>query len=218
MWIPSTDGNDPRQACAGLCLPPDLAVIAATGLEAWAARHLLPNTNVARVGVALRDRTNHPAAPFVSCGLAGALAPALRPGTVIVPEWVGLPSGERLWCHPPHVAALVAAARRLGYEPATGPMLTADGLVTGLNRQKWHGRGFVAADMETGLLLQQHRHGAAVRVILDSFERDLSDGWEQPWRVLISPRLWPEAGRVAVAAPRYALRAAAVIREAMGAG
>lgn len=185
---------------------------AATPLETWAARRRLPRgTAIERVGVGLRGWFPPAVGPFVSCGLAGGLSEALRPGTIVIPEWVGLVSGERLRCHPPLVAALVAAARRLGYEPVTGPLLTTPRLVTGRARRDWSARGFGAADMETGLLLQWSARGAAVRVILDSPHRDLSATWEQPWRILREPRIWPQGCWLGLTAPAYALRAAAVV-------
>jgi hypothetical protein len=193
----------------------NLAVFAATRLEAWAARRALPRgIAVERIGVGLRGWAPPAARPFVSCGLAGALSESLTPGTIVVPEWVGLPSGDRVRCHPPLVEALVAASRMLGREPVTAPLITTSWLVTGRERQDWSAKGFVAADMETGLLLNWHSCGAAVRVVLDSPQRDLSATWERPWRALLEPLLWPQAFWIGLTAPTYALRAAAVVRAA----
>jgi hypothetical protein len=194
----------------------DVIVFTATGLETWAARRRLPpNVAVARTGVALRAWSSRRAQPFVSCGLAGGLDTALAPGTIVIPAWVGLPTGERLHCHAPLVATLTTAARRLGYAPVTAPLLTTPRLVTGTARQAWHARGFAAADMETGLLLSWRPDGAAVRVILDTPARDLSPAWARPAWALCDPRRWPEAARLGLTAPVYALRAAAVVAEAL---
>jgi nucleoside phosphorylase len=147
----------------------------------------------------------------IVCGLAGALAPELKPGAVVIPEWVGLPSGEQLTCYPPLVAALVQATRHLGTEPVTAPLLTAPSLVTGSARADWAIRGFVAADMESALILRQFPETAVVRVILDTPESELAADWEHPMRALLTPRLWPAAAHLAIDAPRATLRAAAVI-------
>ena len=191
-------------------------MFAATRLEAWAARRALPRgVAVERIGVGLRGWSPPAARPFVSCGLAGALPESITPGTVIVPEWVEVASGDRVRCHAPLVEALVAASRTLGHEPVTGPLITTPRLVTGHERQDWSAKGFVAADMETGLLLNRHSRGAAVRVVLDSPQRDLSAAWERPWRALLEPWLWPQAFWMGLSAPAYALRAAAVVRAAL---
>ncbi|MCC6179349.1 MAG: hypothetical protein IT305_28920 [Chloroflexi bacterium] len=191
-------------------------VCAATGLEAQAARCRLPReVTIERIGVGLRDwSATVGARPFISFGLAGGLAEAARPGTILVPECVGLPDGERLRCHPVLVERLVAAARRLGYEPLTGPLLTAPQLVVGPERRIWAERGFVAVDMETGLLLQRCPEGAALRIALDAPDHELSPEWSRPARALTHPSLWPQAARLALTAPTYALRAAAILRAA----
>lgn len=171
---------------------------------------------MARVGVGLNGRTALPLTlPFISCGLAGALSPSLRPGTVLIPEWVGLPTGEWRRCDVALARALENAARSLGFAPLTAPLITTAHLVTGRDRDHWCRRGFVAADMETGLLLGRNPRGAAVRVVLDSPRHELAANWEQPRRALLIPWLWPQTLRLGLTAPRYALRAAAVVRAAM---
>jgi 4-hydroxy-3-methylbut-2-en-1-yl diphosphate reductase len=195
----------------------ELIVATATRLETWAARRTLPRTlRVARVGMGLKGGTPLPLAlPFVSCGLAGALSPALRPGTVLIPEWVGLPSGEWRRCDVALARALEDAARSLGFVPLTAPLITTPHLVTGRDRDHWRRRGFVAADMETGLLLARNPCGAAVRIVLDSPWHELAANWVRPGRALLTPRLWPQTLRLGLTAPRYALRAAAVVRAAL---
>ncbi|HEU5329947.1 MAG TPA: hypothetical protein VFU78_17800 [Thermomicrobiales bacterium] len=193
-----------------------VTVFTATGLETWAARRRLPpGIRIEHTGVALRAWSPRHAQPFVSCGLAGGLDTALAPGTIVIPTWVGLPTGERLHCHALLVAALVTAACRLGYAPVTAPLLTTPRIVTGAARWEWYTRGYAAADMETGLLLSWRPDGAAVRVILDTPARDLSPAWTHPLWALCAPRHWPEAVRLGLAAPAYALRAAAVVAEAL---
>jgi hypothetical protein len=201
--------NRSRQPCGP-------TVIAATRLEAWAARAVLPRAVVVeRVGIGGRARTRQPPAGFVACGLAGALSEQLRPGAVLIPAWVGLPSGERLPCHAPLVAALTTAARHLGWEPVLAPLLTAPRLVTGRARSRWEAWGFAAVDMETGWLLRHQPVGATVRVVLDTPRQDLSPRWEQPWQALGEPRLWRQLAWLGLHALPYALRAALVVRAAL---
>lgn len=193
----------------------DPTVVTATRLEAWAARWTLPRgTTVRRVGVGLTVALPEFSGSIISCGLAGALSADLLPGTIVIPEIVGLATGEFVSCDPTLVATLIAAARKLGTEPVTGPLLTAPGLITGPDRRDWAGRGFVAVDMESGPLLQRHR-GAVVRVILDTPAHELAPEWESPRQMLTAPRLWPEAVRLAIAAPRYARLAARVVQVAI---
>jgi nucleoside phosphorylase len=148
----------------------------------------------------------------VVCGLAGALAPSLLPGTVLVPEWVGLADGRIMQCDPALVQALVAAARTLNFQPDTGPLLTAPSLVVGDESHAWFRRGFVAADMETGLLAGQNLRVATIRVVLDTPEHSISPDWLRPTRALLHASLWGEMFWMARMAPKYALRAARVLK------
>lgn len=186
-------------------------ILAATSLEAWAVRLRLPGVPVVRTGVALRRRPRADGAVAVMCGLAGALAPDLPPGTVVVPEVVGLADGRRLPCHAGWVAALTSAAQQLGLRTETDPLLTAATLVTGNARAYWAGQGYVAADMETGLLAGNGWQVATVRVILDTPARSIAEEWERPMRAVLQPRLWGELIWLAHSAPRYSLRAARVV-------
>lgn len=119
-------------------------------------------------------------------------------------------------CDPVLVQALVTAARALGFQPDTRPLLTAPSLVVGKERGDWYRQGFVAADMETGLLGGRDLRVATVRVVLDSPEYNISQDWLRPARALIQPRLWRELFWLARAAPRYALRAAQVLKAMPG--
>ena len=152
---------------------------------------------------------------MVVCGLAGALAPGLCSGTVLVPELVGLPDGRTMRCDRELVQALVTAARTLGFQPNTGPLLTAPSLVVGAARQEWAGRGFVAVDMETGLLAERNLGVATIRVVLDSPEQGISRDWLRPAGAMLRPRLWSELFWLCRVAPPYALRAARVLKVAL---
>jgi hypothetical protein len=194
----------------------DIEILAPTSLEYWATRCILPRACVQRAGVSLArwQRAGHAvsASIVIVCGLAGALVPDLRPGTVLIPEQAGLPSGELIPCDPVLVQTLVTAARGAGFQPETGPLLTASSLIVGAERSEWVRRGFVAADMETGLLAEQNLRVATVRVILDTPEHNISQEWLQPARAMRQLSLWRELFWLSHAAPRYALRAARVLK------
>jgi hypothetical protein len=113
------------------------------------------------------------------------------------------------------VQALVAAARTLGFEPDAGPLLTARSMVVGPARKEWANRGFVAADMETGLLAASNLRVATIRVVLDSPEQAISRAWLRPVDALLWPRLWRELFWLCRVAPPYALRAACVLKGAL---
>jgi len=148
----------------------------------------------------------------IVCGLAGALAPGLPPGTVLIPDLVGLADGRIMQCDSTLVQALVTAAHTLHFRPETGSLLTAQSLIIGGDRHDWAERGFVAADMETGLLAGRNLRVATVRVVLDSPEHGISPDWLRPTRALLQPQLWRELFWLSRVAPRYALRAAHVLK------
>jgi hypothetical protein len=191
-------------------------ILAPTLLEYWAARRTLPGADVRWAGVRLaRSKGACDGSIVVVCGLAGALTRSLRPGTVLVPERVGLPDGRTMDCNSELIHVLVTAARTLGFEPDTGPLLTARSIVVGPARQEWTNRGFVAVDMETGLLAGRNLRVATVRVVLDSPDHGISRQWLRPTGALLRPRLWSELFWLSRVAPPYALRAARVLKVAL---
>jgi hypothetical protein len=195
----------------------NMEILAPTFLEYWAVRHTLPHARVHWTGVRLvRWQGARPGSIVVVCGLAGALSPGLPPGTVLIPDWVGLADGRIVQCDSVLVQALVKAARTLHFRPDTGPLLTAQSLIVGGDRHDWFQRGFVAADMETGLLAEQNLRVATIRVVLDSPEHGLSPDWLRPTRALLQPLLWRELFWLSRAAPQYALRAAHVLKVGLG--
>ena len=165
----------------------------------------------AGMGLARWEENDEPSMAIV-CGLAGALVPGLRPGTVVVPELVSCTDGTELRCDPVLRDALAEGARALSFDLESGPLLTAPSLVTGDARHEWAQRGFIAADMETGLLAGRNIRVATVRVILDSPERSISEQWGSPARALVQPALWGELLWLCRSAPLYALRAARVLK------
>lgn len=187
-----------------------VTVVAATWLEAWAVRRAARGVPVLRAGVGLRRlRGPVPGSAVISCGLAGALRSDLPTGTVVVPDRVLRPDGTWLRCDPALGDALAEGARRLGFEPARVPLATVPVLARGELRAWWAARGCAAADMETGLLGAPRV--AAVRVILDTPERDLP-------RIRDGRSAWREAVGLLREAPRCARRAAAVLAAALSEG
>ncbi|HLX56973.1 MAG TPA: hypothetical protein VKR83_08115 [Ktedonobacteraceae bacterium] len=196
-----------------------MEILAPTFLEYWAVRRTLPHARASWTGVRLaRWKGASQGSIVVVCGLAGALAPGLSPGTVLIPDQIGLADGRIVYCDSALVQALVAAARTLHFRPDTRPLLTSQSLITGGDRHDWSQRGFVAADMETGLLAGQNLRVATIRVVLDSPEHGISPDWLQPTRVLLQPPLWRELFWLSRVAPRYALRAARVLKVGLGTG
>lgn len=197
----------------------NVEILAPTFLEYWAVRRTFPPVHAHWAGMRLaRWKGAQQGSIVVVCGLAGALAPGLPPGTVLIPEQVGLASGEIMHCDPAAVQALVTAARALHFQPDTRPLLTAPTLVTGGERSKWYHQGYVAADMETGLLAGRNLRVATVRVVLDSPEHGISQQWLRPTRALLQPRLWRELFWLGRMAPRYARQAAQVLKAGLGTG
>jgi hypothetical protein len=123
-------------------------------------------------------------------------------------------AGERRACDAPLVDALAAAARELGYEPCYDPMITTTHVVRGDERQRWEREGYAAVDMETALLRPARL--AAVRVVLDTPLKELSEDWLSPVTAALKPWNWPEMLWLARTAPRYAKLAALVIARALG--
>ena len=194
-------------------------ILAPTFLEYWAVRRTLPHAPASWAGVRLaRWKGVCQGSIVVVCGLAGALAPGLPPGTVLIPDRVGLADGSIMHCDPTLVQALVTAARTLHFRPDTGPLLTAQSLVVGRERHDWSQQGFVAADMETGLLAERNQRVATVRVVLDNPEHGISPNWLRPTKALLQPQLWWELFWLSRTAPRYALRAAQVLKVGLDSG
>ena len=184
-------------------------MLAAMGIEWRAIRRALSPTaspaQVVRCGIRLKGWVPPPPPrpAFITCGLAGGLRSDLPPGTVVVADTVAMEDGEPVACDPGWVAALVAGARACGHEPVVGPMLTTRRLVVGNAREAWAGKGFVAAEMETALLIPTGAPLASLRVILDAPAAEVSEHWVTPGRAAIDPRRWREAMWLAVRAPRY---------------
>lgn len=191
-------------------------LIAATALECKALRRELPRARIVQTGVALANLREGLGEIVVSCGLAGGLRPDLPTGTVLVPREVRRPGGGVLHCDEELVAAFAASARRLGVEPVFDPMVTADRIVHGPSRAQWAEQGYAAVDMETGLI--DAARVAAVRVVLDTPQREISEDWRVPALAILKPWNWSQAIWLARAAPRAAALAARVVAGAQTVG
>ncbi|HZU13588.1 MAG TPA: hypothetical protein VFB58_12180 [Chloroflexota bacterium] len=189
---------------------PDPRILAPTWFEYCLLRGV---PGVTHAGIGLR-RWDGEGSDVVVTGLAGALVP-MSPGTIVVPDEVATVGGKSLRCDSELRDRFVQAVEALGYPVRTGPLLTAGAMVTGPERVLWAGRGFVAADMETGLLAGRPIRVGAVRVVLDAPAREISADWVT-WRAALRPARWGEAVMLGVRAPRYMRRLARVLESALG--
>jgi hypothetical protein len=182
-----------------------------------AAAEARGEVEVVRCGVALRRRLAPPQheRTLITCGLAGGLASDLDPGAVVVADSVAVEDGEPVACDPRWVELLVAGARACGREPVVGPLLTARALILGAARRRWAERGFVAADMETALLVPSGSPVASLRVVLDTGAAELSERWLNPMLSSLDPRRWREALGLARRAPAYSRLAARCVAAAL---
>jgi hypothetical protein len=186
-----------------------VVIVAATSVECKPLRRALPEARIVLTGVGLANLREDLGDTVLSCGLAGGLRKDLPTGTLLLPRKVRRPGGGTLQCDEALVEALAIGARTLGVEPVFDPLLTAESIVNGAARTYWARQGYAGVDMETGRLTASRV--AAVRVILDTPESEISADWAVPWRALLKPANWPQARWLAREAPRAAALAAAVV-------
>ncbi len=194
----------------------DVTFVAATALECKALRRVLPDARIVQTGIALEHLREGLGQIVVSCGLAGGLRGDLPTGTLLIPREVRRPDGTLLQCDPELVETFASGARRLGIEPVFDGLLTAGAIVHGSARAQWAADGYAGVDMETGLI--RAARVAAVRVVLDTPQREISGEWRTPLRAIVKPWNWPQAFWLAREAPRAAALAARVVAEAQGIG
>lgn len=192
---------------------PELTIITATSLETRAVARVLPHAHIVEAGIALA-KLDHAkvSGTVVTCGVAGGLASSAGTGTVVVPGRVSTTDGREITCDPVLREALLEAARASGCVVDEGPLLTSATLITGTARTYWARRGYVAADMETGFV--RAPRVAAIRVVLDTPRRELSELWLRPARVIAHPSVWPQLLWLAREGPRCARIAASVLAAA----
>ncbi|MBV9100790.1 MAG: hypothetical protein JO198_07065 [Candidatus Dormibacteraeota bacterium] len=191
-------------------------MVVATRTEERAFRSAGVRMPVRRAGVGLRSWQREIDTPVVlSAGLAGGLSDDVEPGTVVIASHVAVGDGDPVECDAAWTEALLAAAQRLGHTPARGGIVTLPAMATGLERAAWGARGYIAADMESGLLALRARRCAAVRVVLDATTREISARWRRPAVAALDPRNWSDALWLGRVAPAFARRAALVVAEAI---
>jgi hypothetical protein len=144
--------------------------------------------------------------------LAGGLRDDVPSGAILIPNEVSSVDGVRRACDPEFVDALSQAARSLGFEPISQPLLTAKSIVRGSERARWAHLGFTGVDMESASVRSDAV--AVVRVVLDTPNQELSADWERPLTAMLRPWNWPQALWLARFAPGYARRAALIVRAA----
>jgi hypothetical protein len=190
------------------------AIVAATSLEARAVRRHAAQARVIESGVGLVKMNGQPLeGPAISVGLAGGLRDDLPTGTIVVPSAVATTSGTAIACDAEWTARLRNAAKHLGYACIDAALLTSDGLLVGDARAAWAARGFAAVDMETARI-PAHRL-AAVRVVLDTPQRELSPEWLTPARAMLRPSNWGQLVWLAREGPRCADLAARILAVAL---
>jgi hypothetical protein len=195
-------------------MPPDTpTVIAATSLEARAVRRYAPHANVIESGVGLAKIRDSLTGTAISVGLAGGLRSDVPTGTIVIPTAVATSDGVAIACDATWTARLRDAAQRLGYAYIDAALLTSDALIIGAERAAWAARGFAAVDMETARI---PAHAiAAVRVVLDTPQRELSPDWLTPMRAMLRPSNWNQLFWLAREGPRCANLAAQIVSAAL---
>ncbi len=168
------------------------AVVTALRVEQEALRNRLAPVPALRIGMGRRavPRLLPLAAErsgLLLAGLAGGLAPQVRPGDLVVADAVvtdaeidgrvGTDGARRTPL--PSAPLLTAALRRLGLRVHVGAIASADGIVHGARRSELARTGALAVDMESGPLVEAARAVdpqlplAVVRVVVDTAEHPL---------------------------------------------
>ncbi len=138
-----------------------MTIVAALRLEALA---------VGGTRIGMRARRRLPDGQLVLAGVAGAVAPGLGPGDIVVADRVvldGAADGDAAVVLP-GAADLAKALRIAGLTVHLGPVGGTDRIVTGAVRAAWADRGALAVDMESGVLARTGRLAAVVRAIVDT--------------------------------------------------
>jgi 4-hydroxy-3-methylbut-2-enyl diphosphate reductase len=164
-----------------------------------------PKPRIVRLGMG-PARTRERAAelrgsgPVAVLGVAGGLAPGVRPGEIVVATDVSVADGQPVACH--RAEALADAVRRTGLVVHLGPIVSTPHIVTGDEFDRLAASsGALAVDMESGYVAELLESGRPLAVV-----RAVSDTKAEP---LFSPAI-VRRGVGALAAIR---RAASVIAE-----
>jgi 4-hydroxy-3-methylbut-2-enyl diphosphate reductase len=112
-----------------------------------------------------------PDGPVLVAGVAGGLAPQVRPGDVVVADEVrGHPDGP---VPVPSAPLLAAALRARGLTVHIGPIVSEPRVTYGADRARLAATGALAVDTETAWLAARDRPFAAVRTIVDTADSPL---------------------------------------------
>ena len=168
---------------------PAIGIVTGLAFEANSLKRHLPEAQVFAVALSGGDAArslsearrliHEGAAGLVSFGTAGALAPGLAPGDVIVATEVIAASGgalaaERAWCD-----ALAAAASAASLPLHLGAIRAVDQPVASADAKSalHQVSGALAVDMESGAVARAARDAglpfAVLRVVIDAASRDL---------------------------------------------
>ena len=155
-----------------------LVVVAALRTEYAALKGRVPGATVERCGMGpervrrwLPRLAELDPDALVVAGVAGGLDPSLRPGDVVVASEVRDEHGRIILRA---ASPLVAELRRMGMRVHTGPMVSTDKIVGGVEREKLAKTGALAVDMESAALVRalggeaDRPPTAVVRVIVDT--------------------------------------------------
>jgi 4-hydroxy-3-methylbut-2-enyl diphosphate reductase len=110
--------------------------------------------------------------PVAVLGVAGGLAPQVKPGDVVVASEVRT-DGLTIAC--PSAPLLAGALRRVGLRTHIGPIVSSAGVVGGRERAALAATGALAVDMETAQLAElcSGRSFAVVRAVVDTADAPL---------------------------------------------
>jgi hopanoid-associated phosphorylase len=158
----------------------DVIVVAAAGMdfEAKVAQGLgvdvVYGQNRARYRYDLNARIDAGARGIISFGIAGGLAPHLKPGDVVVASAVVTANGSYKTC-PIWPPALRFALPHADYRPVFGSVFPA--LTVFEKKALWNATGSATIDLETGDVAEvADRRGvpfAVVRIVLDPAHREI---------------------------------------------
>ena len=156
-----------------------LVAAAPMRFEARAVHRGAPGATVLRTGIGRRrarraaGRLGHIEGNVVALtGFAGALAPELEPGDVVVATEVR-GADEPVECAATELVA--SMLRRAGLRVHTGPIVSVPRVAIGSERARLAATGAIAVDMESAWLVRgcTDRPWAVVRTVLDTPGRDL---------------------------------------------